>query len=68
MENNFFVQFISEDLDLTYSCKLVSIPAIGGKIWIDDKLFTVCDIQTFLYTGLCQNNKVRIYLDKVEDF
>jgi hypothetical protein len=68
MDSNYFVEFISEDLDFKYECKFFSLPSIGKKIWIDDKQFEVCDVQLFFYSKMCQNNKVRVYVRELEDY
>jgi hypothetical protein len=68
MDTNYFVEFISDDLDFKYKCSFFSIPSIGKKIWIDDKLFEVCDVQLYFYTKMCQNNKVRVYIKEIKEY
>lgn len=67
MDEKIVVEYITSELEKLYVCKALYIPKVGYKVVIDGKTYEVTDVEAYLYTHDCKQNKVRVYVALDED-
>ena len=67
MEANTRKEYLDNDYNTVYTNECSYVPQLGSVICIDNVCYKVLNIESFLYTKNCKENKIRVYLEIVPD-